>query len=51
MALKKLLWLKKLKILFCGLMLLVNLMVKKLLEAFAKKNKNKSKEFKIDKNN
>ena len=47
MALKKFLWLKKLKILFCGL----NLMVKKLLEAFAKKNKNESKEFKIDKNN
>ena len=51
MALKKFLWLKKLKILFCEIMLLVILKVKKLLEAFAKKNKKKSKEFKIDKNN
>ena len=35
---KKFLWLKKLKILFYGHMLLVNLTEKKLLERFMKKN-------------
>ena len=37
-GLKKLLWFKKSKILFCGHMLIVILKVKKLLKRFAKKN-------------
>ena len=37
-GLKKFLWLEKLKILFCGHLLLVILMMKKLLERFMKRN-------------
>ena len=50
-VLKRLLWLKKLKILCRGLMLLMILTTKKLFELFTKKNckKKNQKEFRIDK--
>ena len=53
--LKKFLWLEKLKILYCGHMLLVILMEKKSLERFTKKNykkkkkKKNEKEFRVEK--